>query len=209
MKLCNFINYLFDFDGTLVNSNKVHEKAFRYTLKKNKISIKNFDYEVIKGMKTSDAFKSLNLKKNICKMEKEKKFFYKNNINKLKLFKGALRLILLLHKNKKKIYIVSGASKKNILFILKKYQIKVDGVISAENVKHSKPHPESYKTCLKKYSLDAAKSIAIENSRSGLTSAKKNKIYVVGVNNLSIKTKVNIYFRKLETFYSQLKKQIK
>ena len=209
MKIYNFTNYLFDFDGTLINSNKIHEKAFLCTLQKNKICTKNFEYEKIKGMKTIDAFKFLNLKKNIYKMTKEKKFFYKSNICRVKLFKGALKLILLLRKNKKKIFIVSGASKKNILPILKKYKIKVNGIISAENVKYSKPHPESYKKCLKSYCLDAQKSIAIEDSKSGLISAKKNKICVVGINNLSIKTKADIYFHNLETFYLKLKKTIK
>ena len=65
-----FENFLFDFDDTLVNSGKEHEKAFKFVIKKfgNKIiKKKNFNYEKIKGLKTFEALKKIGFKKSHSK----------------------------------------------------------------------------------------------------------------------------------------------
>lgn len=60
----NFKNFIFDFDGTILDSNYHHQKAFEkvFILKKIK---KKFKYEKIKGLSTEQAFKNLGIKKNV------------------------------------------------------------------------------------------------------------------------------------------------
>lgn len=208
LKISNFDNYLFDFDGTIADSNKLHEIAFKKVFKKNNIDkMFSFSYEKIKGLKTSDSLKKIGLKRNILKIAQEKKLFYRKNINNVYFFKNANKTINLLKKNKKKIYIVSGGSKKNILFLLKKNRVKVDGIISAEDIKYSKPNKQAYEKCLKIFNLDSKKSVAIEDAYNGVLSAKRNKIKTIGINNLLIKNKVNYFFKTFSYFYLALKKQ--
>ena len=69
LKISNFDNYLFDFDGTIADSNRLHEIAFKKVFKKNNIDkMFSFSYEKIKGLKTSDSLKKIGLKRNILKI---------------------------------------------------------------------------------------------------------------------------------------------
>ena len=168
-----FKNFIFDFDGTLVNSNRFHKLAFKKTLYQKKINLKKFNYENLKGLKTEDAFKKLGIKNNIKDLSKLKKEYFRKNINKIKLYKNCKKTLNYLLKKKKNIFIVSGASKKNITRILKEERIKINGVISGEDCKFSKPNPLPYKKCLIKFKLKNNETIAIEDSISGIKSAKK------------------------------------
>ena len=49
-------HFIFDLDGTLINSNLLHEKAFLETLDG---SSTNFKYSDFHGVKTFDVFKAL------------------------------------------------------------------------------------------------------------------------------------------------------
>ena len=62
-------NFIFDFDGTLVNSDKFHSQAIKKTLAiSNKNLLINFNYEELKGLSTEYALDILGLK------ETKKKF---------------------------------------------------------------------------------------------------------------------------------------
>jgi beta-phosphoglucomutase-like phosphatase (HAD superfamily) len=136
-----FKNFIFDFDGTLVNSNRFHKLAFKKTLYQKKINIKNFNYENLKGLKTEDAFKKLGIKNNIKDLSKLKKEYFRKNINKIKLYKNCKKTLNYLLKNKKKIFIVSGASKKNIKNVSETSEVtinkcykKLDKIAKDENI---------------------------------------------------------------------------
>ena len=83
-------NFIFDFDGTLVNSNRYHSISFQRALLYKKKKIK-FNYEDLKGLKTEDAFKKIGIKKNISEFSKLKRDFYNDQIHKIKLYKNSLR----------------------------------------------------------------------------------------------------------------------
>ena len=52
-----FHHFLFDFDGTLVNSSPLHERAFRQTLTEAAPrALRRFDYATLKGLTTRASF---------------------------------------------------------------------------------------------------------------------------------------------------------
>ena len=141
-------NFIFDFDGTIANSNHFHRTAFKKVL--SLVNINSFNYENLKGLKTEDAFKKLGIKKNIHKLSELKRENYRKNIKKIRLYKNCKKTLNLLQNKKKKIFIVSGSGKKNIKYLLKKEKITVNGIISKENCKFSKPNKMPFKKCLDK-----------------------------------------------------------
>lgn len=201
-----FKNYIFDFDGTIANSNKFHNLAFRKTLKTNKKILKEFKYENVKGLATRAALKKIGIINEVNKLTKLKRFYFKSQIHKIDLYKNSKETLQFLKKKNKKIFIVSGASKKNIIFILKKNKIKVNGIISSEDTQFSKPHIMPYKMCLTKYKLNFFFSVVIEDAISGILSAKKNKLTTIGINNKKIKSQSDFFFPNFSSFLTQLKK---
>lgn len=201
-----FKNYIFDFDGTIANSNKFHNIAFKKTLKTHKKILNKFKYENVKGLATGDAFKKIGIINEINKLTKLKRLYFKSQIHKIDLYKNSKETLNLLKKKKKKIFIVSGASKKNIKFVLKKNKIKVNGIISSENTQFSKPHIMPYKMCIIKYKLNKKYSVVIEDAISGIVSAKKNKLITIGINNKKIKSKSDFFFSNFSIFLKKLKK---
>ena len=115
-KIENIDAFIFDFDGTIANSNRFHRAAFKKVLLL--VNINNFNYEKLKGLKTEDAFKKLGIKKNINKLSELKREYYIKNIKKIQLYKNCKKTLHLLKNKKKKIFIVSGSSKKNINYFM-------------------------------------------------------------------------------------------
>jgi HAD superfamily hydrolase (TIGR01509 family) len=201
-------NFIFDFDGTLVNSDKFHSQAFKKTLAiSNKNLLINFNYEEIKGLSTEYALDILGIKENKQKFAKLKRKYFIDSIKKVSFFKDSLKTINFLKSKKKNIYIVSGSSKKNINFLLKKKNINVNGIISREDTVHSKPHPMPFKMCLEKYKLKKTETIVIEDAASGIYSAKKNNLKTIGINNKKIQSSVKVYFNNFTYFLEALKKK--
>lgn len=202
-----FKNFIFDFDGTILNSNYYHQMAFQkvFVLKKIK---KKFKYEKIKGLSTEQAFKKLGIKKNLKEFVELKRLIYRENLKKIKLYSNSKKTINFLKRKRKKIFIVSGSSRKNILFFLKKNNITCNGIISKENTKYSKPNPAPYKICLKKFKIKNKETVVIEDAFSGIKSAKDNKLTVIGLNNNKIKKKCDKYFNNFSSFYSFINKII-
>mgnify|MGYP001294766115 FL=1 len=187
-------NFIFDFDGTLVNSNRYHSISFQRALLYKKKKIK-FNYEDLKGLKTEDAFKKIGIKKNISEFSKLKRDFYNDQIHKIKLYKNVKKILNILKKKRKKIFIVSGASKNNIMYLLKKENINVNGIISREDCKFSKPNIMPYQNCIKQFKLKLIETIAVEDAISGIISAKKNGLKCIGINNSKIKGRSDFYFK--------------
>lgn len=201
-------NFIFDFDGTLVNSDRFHSIAFKKILKiSNKKLLKNFNYEDIKGLSTEYALDILGLTENIREFTKLKRKYFFDSLKKVSFFKDSLKTLEYLKSQKKKIYIVSSSSKKNINFLLKKKNIRVNGVISKEDSTQSKPHPMPFKACLRKYKLKKNECVVVEDAVSGVSSAKKNNLKTIGINNKKIKSKVNIFYNNFTFFLKSLKKK--
>ena len=194
-------NFIFDFDGTIANSNRFHRAAFKKVLLL--VNINNFNYENLKGLKTEDAFKKLGIKKNIFNLSELKRKYYRKDIKKIQLYKNCKKTLTLLKNRKKKIFIVSGSSKENINYLLKKEKIGVNGIISRDNCKFSKPNKMPFKKCLDKFKLKKKETIVIEDAISGIQSAKKNNLKVIGINNIKIKNFSDYY---VHNFYFFLKK---
>jgi beta-phosphoglucomutase-like phosphatase (HAD superfamily) len=202
-----FDNFLFDFDDTLVNSGKEHEKAFRLVIKKHGNNIKkinDFNYDNIKGLKTIEALKKIGFTNKLNYLTSCKQNYYKTSIKKIKFFPYALKLIDYLQKKKKNIFIVSGGSKENIKKIITKKNFAPKGIISSESCKQSKPQKKPYELCILKYNLKIKRTIAIEDSLNGIKSAKKNKIFTVGVYNVKIINDCDVFFKNIKQFYKSL-----
>jgi HAD superfamily hydrolase (TIGR01549 family) len=178
----------FDFDGVLVDSEKIHTKAWNLLLKDLKIE-KKISLKDVMGIADLDIA-NLIIKKNKLSFKKndlilKKRDFFLTVIDEIKIPENRDEILFDLKKSFKKIAIVSSSLKEDIELILKKQNILniFDFIISANDVKKHKPNPESYNLALKKAKSPYQNCIAVEDSLAGIEAAKKAKIDVIAFNN--------------------------
>jgi HAD superfamily hydrolase (TIGR01509 family) len=99
-----------------------------------------------------------------------------------RLYPGVVELIRLL-RNKAKLAVVSGTWRENIRAVLSAAGVDdcFETIIGKEDVTAVKPAPEAYVLALKKLRVPATAAVAIEDSPSGLQSARAAGIRVVAV----------------------------
>jgi beta-phosphoglucomutase len=82
-----------------------------------------------------------------------------------------------------KLGIVSGASREEIESVLNEAKLlaRMSVIVTAEDVTHSKPHPEGYRRALHTLRVDPHEAIAVEDSDVGVAAAKGAGLYCIAV----------------------------
>ncbi|MEE9429921.1 MAG: HAD family phosphatase [Melioribacteraceae bacterium] len=178
--------YLFDMDGTLVDSEKLKGLAIAKTCN---CFGGNIDYNIYKNVMgnswevvTNYFFEQANIKLDIKEFNIEFKDIYKKLLNdKLTLNPNAKEIVLKLSKMDKKIGIVTSANTWMSENILEQFEISnyFDVIITGEDVSEHKPHPQAYLLALEKLGLRGKDVLVFEDSNAGLVAAQKAKCDVV------------------------------
>lgn len=168
-------NFLFDLDGTLVDSNQLHSLAFQQVLSRSAPEIlASFDYEGIKGRRTSDVFAEYGFSSAeqiaLLTAEKQSAYFSAIATYGLPLIAGARDILDFLAGSNRGLYLVSAGSRTSVEEALRAAAIRdyFSGVVTSDDVTRSKPSPDIYLKCLELYDLPATSCVAVEDSGSGL-----------------------------------------
>ncbi|PID52227.1 MAG: hypothetical protein CR972_03010 [Candidatus Moraniibacteriota bacterium] len=179
---------LFDMNGVIIDDEHIHEKAFQKTVKKYGINVSHNDYLSCCAGKTDrkgyeDISTFFNIDLNIDELLKEKSQMYLELFpeNK-KSYDGVIELI----KDLAKIYTIaltSSSSRSEIDLITKELGIinNFATTISADDVKNGKPNPEPYLKTAQILGINPENCVAIEDSASGVQSAKDAGCYCIAI----------------------------
>lgn len=192
---------LFDFDGILVDSEPMHHRAFIEVLDPLGMGFPWKEYvEIYMGFDDRDAFreafraKGIELDEaNLVNLVSAKSRAFLDAIrNGVTAYPGAVSMVESLHAAGRPLALCSGALRSDIDPILAQLGVArcFDVIVSADDVRRSKPDPESYALAFAKLSerfdmlLTAPeKSIAIEDTPAGIRSAKGAGLRVLAVTN--------------------------
>ena len=210
--LTHTLAFVFDLDGTLVQSEHVWSKAKDTVAKKNGLKLTEADLEPFVG-RSLNAFVS----HFFMNFSDEQKNHLINEIQTNALssletemmpIKGASELIKTIFENGFRLALCSSASRQAIFLALRKLKAQeyFEIIVSGDDVQNSKPNPQPYKRVLEQLQIHADQALAIEDSQSGFQSAIAAKIptIVVHQNNPYIFKEASLSFRKL----SQIKLSI-
>ena len=182
---------IFDFDGVIVDTENIHFLAINQILKSYAISIdiNQWRYEYI-GLRTRSIFKKIfprisEQELNVLVERKRMVYNYLIDNSPISARPGVIRLI---QKAKEYDVILSVASSssideiKNTLVKLKILNY-FNKIVSVDQVKHPKPSPDIYLFLLNYFSVSRRHCIVIEDSPTGIISAKSAGIYCIAYPN--------------------------
>ncbi len=186
---------IFDFDGVIIDSESLHFKVFNEVLSTYDIEISWEDYQGLyigyddeKTIKTvfKKNRKILN-KKIVRKLIQQKAHIFEKAVSdkQAKIFPGAIELIKSIP-IRVPIGLCTGALRSDIKPVLSGLKIKntFKAIVTAEDTKKSKPHPDPYNLILSQLDIhDPNTVVAIEDTPAGIRSAKSAGLKVLAVTN--------------------------
>ncbi|MCK5075894.1 MAG: HAD family phosphatase [Calditrichia bacterium] len=180
---------LFDFDGTLVKSMEEHYKGWKYALSHFKKNLEPKELYVLEGQGVEKVGMQLLQKNNISidhldfVLKEKREYFEKHN--NVQLYPGSVEVLKWLLKQGMLIGVVTGGDKKRVVSALKKFRVEkyFSAVITADDVKHTKPNPEPFEKGAQELNLLSKECIVIENAPLGIVSAKASGSYCVALEN--------------------------
>ncbi len=175
---------IFDLDGVLVNTKKIHYKAFNLALKKNKTNYQiNFNEHVKKfeGLPTKEKIKILIKEKKISEKYSNRIYLDKQKLTS-KLLKKEVKYNHKTYKLFKKlkknfnIAVATNSINSTLNACIKNLKIKkyIDFSLGTNQIKHTKPHPEIYLKCLIEFGYMPRETLIIEDSYVGRLAAKES-----------------------------------
>ena len=208
---------IFDLDGVLVDTKKIHFDALNFALKTLKIEQISFKdhLNIYDGLPTIEKLKILNQKKKLKKkyfkkiinLKQSKTKFFLNKHLKFnnKIYKTFNKL-----SKKYKICIATNAVNQTLEICIKKLKLKkfIFKSFSNTDVLNNKPHPEVYLRCLIDMGLKPNETLIFEDSSHGVLAAQESGCHLFTVKNLSDITYSRIvnFMKNIET--DQQKKRL-
>lgn len=170
---------IFDFDGTLVDTEEVAYQAVKQYLRDTyQVTYTRRDYQ--KSIGSADGVFYQHLEKSLGKpvnVEAIEACFtqaQKTKYPEVPLREGIAEVIQYGKKNQLKLAIVSNSRKAELMHFFAHHQELMsvfDLILTRDDVKEGKPAPEGYQKCLAQLALSEEEVIALEDSPTGVTAA--------------------------------------
>ena len=182
---------LFDMDGVMVNTETFYIKALIDTLSE-EIGLKLTEKEVEKyaGLiyteKLKRIFEERKVKADPYELaEKSRRKFLCMVRGRIKLLPGVRELIEGLFSYGIKLALVSSSRKNVVEMVIRETGLKgvFDAIVTQEDVKHLKPHPEPYLLASKMLKIRPEECVVIEDSVHGISSAKSAGMKCIAIVN--------------------------
>jgi HAD superfamily hydrolase (TIGR01509 family) len=186
---------IFDLDGVLVDAKEIHYNTLNQALweigKSDKYVISEADHlSTYDGLKTNQKLELLTQLKGLHPNTYEKVWNRKQKltidvISKLQLDLNKIELFKELRDRGYKLAVASNSIRRSVLVMLAKIGIieYMDLIISNEDVKNSKPHPEMYWKTMSMMGCLPEETLIVEDSPHGLLAASRSRANVLRVDN--------------------------
>ncbi len=181
---------IFDMDGVIVNSEPIHEKAEMETCREFGMIVPKLEWDGFRGKKLEDIFSYASKKygkgnEPIEKMIKKKiNLYLQYALSDMQLVSGAYEFLQELKRNQRYRYALTTSGRRYQQDkILNKFNLAnfFDIMVTGDEVKNGKPHPEPYANTVKKLNENPNECLVIEDSDNGIFSAKAAGCQACGI----------------------------
>jgi len=190
---------IFDLDGVLVEAKNIHYEAFNKALGGEYAIAWNEHLSTYDGLKTNQKLEMLTLRKGLptsmhAQVWDKKQKYTLEALASLEPSTQLQECMSTLVSEGYKIACCSNSIRKTVLTVLSKLGIiqHFDLILSNEDVKNSKPHPEMYWKAISMMSCLPEQVLIVEDSPYGLLAASRSKANVMRVGSPKEITYINI-----------------
>lgn len=182
---------IFDMNGVITDDEDIHEKATLETFKEIGIVLTPEHYrtyclgvpDIFAFNKILNEFQKEN--QNTNDLIAVKTIKYKNLLKRsLKVYPGVVKLINRLNRDYK-LALTSSSTADEVDFVLDQLKLKdlFDVVVTSDDIKHGKPHPEPYLLTADLLKVRNEDCMVIEDSENGIYSAKQAGMICIAIPN--------------------------
>ena len=178
---------LFDLDGTIVNTDPIHYRAWQEMLLNFSIEIdETFYRSQISGRLNAEIVKDILPQLSVAEGQKfadEKEALFRKLAPDLKPLSGFSELLAWTDTHQLKRALVTNAPRLNAEFMVEVLGIKeaFHTIVLADDCIAGKPDPAPYQVALSKLAITAEEVIALEDSPSGIWAAVSAGIRTIGI----------------------------
>lgn len=178
---------IFDVDGVLVQSMERHHEAYQRLLRKEGIDIAQHEVYAQEGRRSREVIESIAKERGLdfspeklddLAFEKQQIFA---GFGPQPFYPGVRELIDRLHEKGLRTAMVTGTNRANVENHFGDFVRRFDAIITADDVKHTKPHPEPYLAALKALDVEATQAVVVENAVLGIRAGKAAGMRVIAI----------------------------
>jgi len=182
---------LWDMDGTLIDSEDYHWRAWRETMAREGVPITHEQFLATFGQR-NDAILPHWLgadapAERIRQVGDAKEALYRDLLRRggIAPLPGAAEWTARLHAEGWLQAIASSAPRLNVEAILEMLKLPFEVVISAEDVRHGKPDPEVFLTAAARLGMPPSQCVVVEDAAAGIEAARRGGMRSIGVSRKS------------------------
>jgi HAD superfamily hydrolase (TIGR01509 family) len=208
---------IFDLDGVLVEAKKIHYDTLNTALSSiDEKYVISWDEHINKydGLKTNQKLQIISEEKGLSVDCHKSVWNMKQNLTlqelrNLKQDQNLIQTMSKLVEDGYKIACCSNSIRKTVLTVLSKLGIieYFDIIISNEDVKNSKPHPEMYWKTISSLGLLPEETLIVEDSPYGLQAAFRSKAHILRVENTT-EVRYNNIIKRINEIEKNIMKNI-
>lgn len=182
------MNFIFDFDGTLLNTKEVMKDALKHALDSFEVSIPNntLDLYIINPMKLFeiDTMKNLTDKELSDFLEDYRSEYLNRKQSSALLFDDAIKLLKVIYEKGCSTFLISNSSEKDTMTKLKALHIDqyFTEIIGSDTLKTFKPHPFPIDYLIDKYQMERESTYLIGDSANDIRMANAANIKSCAIN---------------------------
>jgi len=206
---------LFDFDGVVIKSMEDHYEGWRRALEEYGIEMIPEELYVLEGQGVVEVAHQLTRKYNLpfdqAPQIIEKKCLYYDQIKKIEFYPYVTETLAWAKEKNLKMAVVTGGDRYRVEKALEDFGLLdyFDAIVTAEDVRQTKPSPEPYLLAASLLECQPADCIVIENAPLGIRSAKAAGMECVAVTTTlapSFLKQADVVVRRFEQLLPVLKR---
>ena len=180
---------IFDLDGTILDSMPLHHDGYNHALAPYGVHYPKDTFESRGGIPTKDTMRMIQKDYDIEGFALEealeaKRLFVETNLERIELIDPVFEIIKIYH-GRLPMAVGTGSNRKIVDEMFERFSLGkyINHVVTATEVTHFKPHPETFLKCAGLIEVDPEDCVVFEDGKPGMLAAVAAGMKVVDVTN--------------------------